>query len=176
MAPVRNFQSRLGSKMDKIKRKLFDNQISLTGNTLDFIRVTSRKSKQGDIESRIVEEVGVIECVMPPMIDIPMRRILSDDGVTTIDSFAATDSFPFEVYTLNKYNIDRDDILFRVIIDPDVDRSYCMVIQVKDTHMTLGSQSPLFKKFSAVYYDQKLPNEILNLVISAQAKREKLGW
>lgn len=173
---VRNFQSRLGSKLDKLKRKIFDNQISLAGNTLDFIRVSAVRSKQGDIESRTIEEVGVIECVLPTMIDIPMRRILSSDGVTTIDSFDATEIFPFEVYTLNKYNVDRDDLIFRVIQDPEVDRSYVMILQVKDTLMTIGSHSPLWKKFIAVYYDQTLPNEIIQMIASEQLKREKLGW
>jgi len=176
MTTIRTFQSRIGAKLDKLKRKLIDNSISLTGNTLDFMRITHKKTYQGDIESRIVEEVGLIEVVMPPMTDIPMRRIRNENGDVAIDSMDATELFPFEVYTLNRHNMDRDDILFRVIQDPEVDRPYVMILQIKDTLMTLGSHSPLWKKFTATFYDQQLPQEILDLVIAAQNRRIELGW
>lgn len=172
----RNFQSRLGAKMDKLKRKLIDNSISLSGNTLDFMRITSKFSKQGDLESRTIDEIGVIEVVMPPMIDVPMRRVKNDAGTLSLDSMDVHDLFPFDCYTLNKYNIDKDDLLIRVIQDPEVDRPYVMVLQVKDTMMTLGNQSPIWKTFKAVYYDNQLPAEILTIITQAQTRRVSLGW
>ena len=140
------------------------------------MRITANYTKQKDLISRTIEEIGVLEVVMPPMIDVPMRRVKNVDNSLSLDSLDPFELFPFECYTLNRYNIDKDDLLIRVIQDPEVDRPYVMILQVIDTLMTIGSQDPIWKKFKCVYYNQSLPAEILALVIEAQQRRVLLGW
>jgi len=172
----RNIQSRLGSKLDRLKRKLIDNSISLAGNTLDFMRISAKYTKQGDLESRTIDDIGLIEVVMPPMIDIPMRRVINTEGTLSLDSLDPFNMFPFECYTLNKYNIDKDDLLIRVLKDPEVDRPYVMILQVLETFITIGTNYALWRKFNCAYYNNTLPQEILELVSDAQLRRTELGW
>lgn len=177
---LRKYQTRLGSKLDKIRRKLTDNMISLSGNLLDFLKISTKRTKQGDILSRRIEDIDVIEVLLPPLKDIPMRRILLDSSTPLLEQFGTSldlgELLPFEIYTQTKYNLDVDDLLIRVISDSQSDRLYCMVLQIKDTFTTVGSWSMIWRKYYASYYDQNLPSEVLELIIGAQNRRQILGW
>ena len=173
---TRAFQSRLGAKADKLRRKLFNNSVSLTGSVIDFIGIRLKKTKQGDIASRTIERVGILEVVFPPMVDIPMRRVINDAGNLYLNSLSVEEVKPIEVQVPSKYVLDQDDLLFWVLQDEDVDRPLVLALEVKDTKYTIGSHSTLWKKYICTIYDQQLPAEVLSLITDAQERRVILGW
>jgi hypothetical protein len=83
---------------------------------------------------------------------------------------------PIEAYCPLGGQLERDDLLFRIIKDPYADLPYVMVLQVKDEIGTLSYSSLLYVKYSLSFYDEQLPSEVLEALVDASNKREELGW
>lgn len=173
-----SFQARLGSRLDPIKRKLLDNNILLSANPTDMLRVrVERDSRTQDILSRKIVANEILPIMLPTMKDVPMRRMVRDDKNVVSFSMADVDnSKPFEAFCPMHGKLRRDDLLFRFIKDPDSELPYAMVLQVKDELGTLAYSSLLYIKYSLTFYDESIPSEIVNAVYQASLKRERLGW
>ncbi len=175
---TRSFQSRLGHFQDRLKRKLIDNQISLAGNVVDFIRVRTTNNKQGDIQTRVVEDAKVLPFMFPPLKDVPLRRMVKGtDKTWKLETLpAANELFPVEVYTAYYSEVYLEDLLFRVLLEPDVETPLVMCYQVIESLATFGAQSVIYGKFNVVYYNQALPPEIIETVDALARRRGMLGW
>lgn len=200
---VRTFQSRLGAFHDRLRRKLTDNSISLTGSAADCIRVHYKRTKEGDIETRVVEAADVISVVFPILQDVPYRRLYKDPGGLRIDTLpAVTELFPFQIMVPHNNNIYMDDLVFRILRDqpepdynnnldyrlhteqdmldgvhaPDIASPIIMVFQVKEPLGTFGAESMVWSKFNCTYSDEKLPTEMLETVVELANRRLALGW
>jgi hypothetical protein len=177
----RHFQSRLGKFHDKIRRKLIANKVSLTGQITDTIRVRLKKSKQGDIVSRVVDSVDVVPVVFPILKDVPYRRLPAegekDPTKIQLESlWQVNDLFPIEIYTPDYDKIYIGDLIFRVIMEPDIEYPLVMVLEVQEALGTFGVRSMIYSKFQATYYNETLPDEILDYVSAAAKRRLHLQW
>ena len=185
----RSFQSRLGKYQDNIRRKMLDNQISLTGQAADMIRIRLKVTKQLDIESRIVDSVAVIPIIFPPMIDVPYR-VVNDEDYHRINLDAEADDnkmmiqvlpqmvelFPIELMTTRADKVTVNDLIFRVIMDPNLAYPLVLALEIVDALGTFGTHSLVYTKFSAVYYNEVLPDEIMDFVTATAVRRLNLEW
>jgi len=168
----------MGHFHDRIRRKLFDNSISLIGAATDYIRVRTTNNKQGDIQTRIIDDAKVLPFVFPPLKDVPLRRMIQGENKTwQLETLpAANELFPIEVYTAYFSEVYLDDLLFRVVLEPDVETPLVMCYQVVESLATFGSQSVIFGKFNVVYYNQELPSSIIEMIDAMARRRGMLGW
>ena len=184
----RSFQSRLGRFQDNIRRKLIDNQISLTGQASDTIRIRLKKSKQGDIQSRIVESADVVPVIFPPLVDVPFRRMTGDESnqqaegendplkIRLETAPNVTELFPIEVMCTQVDKINLGDLLFRVLLEPEWQYPLVMALEVTEPLGTFGTHSIIYAKYQCVYHNEQLPQEIIDYVAAIARRRLHLGW
>ena len=172
------FQARLGKKLDKISRKVIDNQIRLTSNPTDMIRVqVNRDEHSGDLISRTVSAAEVMPIILPVMKDIPMRHFIRENDDIVIPSlYPIQEQEYFEIYAPVKSHLLNDDLLIRLLGDPNVDEPYVMVLQVKEILGTFGYSNLKWMKYWVTFYDEKLPARIIQLIKKEISKREELNW
>lgn len=112
----------MGHFQDKLRRKLTDNTISLTGQAADCIRIRNKKTKAGDVETRVVESADVVSVVFPILKDVPFRRLTKAGTGIRIDTLpAAVDLFPFQLMIPHNQKIYIGDLIFRIFKDQDDD-------------------------------------------------------
>jgi hypothetical protein len=181
---LRSFQSRLGRFHDPIRKKLIDNTISLNGLVADCIKIRVKITKQGDIESRIVEDVNVISAVFPPYVDVPFRRLTREvtEGDSSVVQLkistlpAAMDLFPIQIWTTQYDQIYLGDLVFRIFYDAQVDAPLVLALQIKEPLGTFGVQSLIYAKYNCTYYDETLPSEMLDVIVATAERRLALQW
>jgi len=173
------WQARLGSRLDPIKRKLLDNNILLTAHPTDMLRIrVERDPRTYDILSRKIIPAEILPIVLPVMSDIPMRRLEknNDTGMIVCSFSMIEEQKPFELYCPVAGQLQRDDLLFRILKDPYADFPYIMVLQVKDELATFSYSSILYVKYKATFYDEPLPVAVVQELVKASEKREQLAW
>ncbi|HRS26487.1 MAG TPA: hypothetical protein P5140_08115 [Methanofastidiosum sp.] len=173
------WQARLGSRLDPIQRKIVDNAILLSAHPTDMLRIrVTRDSRTQDILTRTVTAAEILPIMLPVMKDIPMRRLEKDnDTGRIVCSFSALeDTEPFEVYCPMSGQLQRDDLLFRIIKDPYADYPYIMALQVKDELATIAYSSIYYVKYRVSFYDEPLPYAVVDELVKASEKREMLAW
>ena len=172
----------MGHFQDHLRRKLTDNLISLTGQASDCIRVKYKRTRNGDIETRVVEGADVVSVIFPVLKDVPYRRLAkSIDGTSSTISIetlpTAMELFPMQIMVPHNNNIYRDDLIFRLFRDvteveyapdyllstkndmmdgssnPNV-RPIILVLQVKEPLGTFGAESLVWTKFNCTYSDE----------------------
>lgn len=178
------FQARLGKKIDNISLKVLDNNIRLTAHPTDMLRIAvERDPRTRDIVSRTVENTEIMPIILPKMVDIPLRQ-LKREGTTTTDvmipSLYATMQSQdyFEVYAPVECKLNEDDLLIRILYEsaPNVTEPYVMVLQVKEVLATFGYSSVMWKKVIVVFYEEILPEKIIQIIQDSIYKREKVGF
>ena len=178
------FQSRLGRKVDNIALKVLDNNIRLTAHPTDMLRITvDRDPRSRDIISRTVQSTEIMPIILPNMVDIPLRQLKREGTATTdvmIPSLYSTmmQQDYFEVYAPVECNLTEDDLLIRMLYDssPNVEEPYIMVLQVKEVLATFGYSSVMWKKVIVTFYDETLPDKIIEIIQDSIKKREKVGF
>ena len=175
-----SFQARLGQKMDKISQKVIDNNIRLTSNPTDMLRIqVNRDERSSDLKSRTVKSVEVLPIILPVLKDIPLRHMIREETDILVPSMymIAQEEF-FEIWSPIEVDLNEDDLLIRILNDssPEINDPYVMVLQVKEVLGTFGYASLVWKKCLCTFYDEALPNHIINIIKSNIKKRELLGW
>lgn len=174
-----SFQARMGSRLDVIKRKVIDNSIRLASNPTDMIRVrTVRDERSRDLVSRTITVSEVLPVILPEMQDIPLRRFIAEDDKSILipSLYSIKDKAYFDLYCAMECDLNIDDLLFRIIKDPESDVPYIMCLQVKDILSTISYGSILYSKYQVTFFDEALPSEITNVIRQESLKRESLGW
>ena len=192
----------MGHFHDHLRRKLTDNMISLTGSAADCIRVKYKRTRAGDIETRVVEGADVVSVIFPILKDAPYRRLAKTGGRVAIETLAtAVELFPLQIMVPHANSIYRDDLIFRIFRDvSDVDyapdyllsnpstmdmldgsqnpnvRPIILILQVKEPLGTFGVESMVWTKFNCTYSDEDLPQEMLDTVVELANRRLALGW
>jgi hypothetical protein len=177
--PKRDWQARLGSKLDNIFRKTIDNTLSLSGYPIDMIRVKVTKDPRTlDIISRTITEAGILPIYFNTAFEnLPLRRMDYDDTeqvIMTLDGTKLTEKI--EVNCPLSYKLNREDLLFRILRDDYSERPVVLILQVKDELGTFGYSKLLHTKYILTTYDEKLPTKILEEVVKSTTKREVLKW
>jgi hypothetical protein len=176
---TRTFQSRMGKYQDALRRKIIDNNISLSGQASDCIRIRIKRTRQGDIKSRVVEEADVISVIFPPIKDAPFRRMTLSKDVTKLEMEtlpAVMDLFPIEIVSTQIDKIYKDDLIFRVLQEPDIPNPMVLALQVVEPKGTWGVRSMIYAKYDCTYYQEQLSQEILEIIAATTLRRTTLGW
>lgn len=174
-----SFQARLGKRLDNISRKLIDNQIRLTSHPTDMIRVQAKRDmRSGDLISRTIEDVEILPIVLPPLKDIPLRRLITEESqeVVVPSLYPTAQSTYYVLYAPMEVKLNEDDLLLRIIDDPYTKNPYVLCLQVKEILGDLGYSSFRQQKFWASLYDETLPKQVISVLKDAVEKRDKLGW
>jgi len=176
--PYRSWQSRLGSKMDKVHMKTMDNIISLSSYPIDMVRVQVEKDERThDIISRTI----IANEVMPvhfekPLNELPMRRMEYNDSENIIMTVDGTKLEDIRVKCPISETLNRGDLLFRIIRDDYSERPIVLILQVKDELATVGYSKVIQINYILSYYDEKLPESVISAVIDSTEKREEVQW
>ena len=175
-----DFQARLGRKLDNIRKRVLDNNIRLSAHPTDMLRIAVvRDDRSHDLISRTVESTEIMPIILPKMEDIPLRHLIREGKDVLIPSmYPIQQEEYFEVYAPVQCDLHEDDLLVRILYDssPDINNPYVMVFQVKDLLGTFGYSTLTWKKAICTFYDESLPQRIVQLIKSSILKREALDW
>jgi len=130
MASIRD---RLEIATYKARRRLFDNNVRLTGQEIRCIRLKIETNKYGDDNDFTVISRGdiIVRFVFPD--EIPLNRFRADATKDNIDSETVFmwDLLPITCYAQFKDNLEKGDFLIFKIRD-DQDKSVIIVLQVTE--------------------------------------------
>lgn len=175
-----SYQARLGRKLDKINNKIIDNDIRLTAHPTDMIRVEAIKDERsGDLISRVIKSTEVMPILLPEMKDIPLRHLIRDNRDILVPSlYSIVQEEFFEMYAPIECDLNEDDLLVRILYDtsPEINDPYVIVFQVKEVLATFGYSSIMWKKLLCTFYDEALPQQVINTLKQCISKRESLDW
>lgn len=176
-----SFQGRLHKVMSRIERRCSDNEIRLKGNPTDVLRLSVKKDENGDITLRTVDENCILPIIMPKMEGVPLRhfsayRETANGGglrKTTIPSvYPIGDKQYFDCIVPVSAQIDDDDLLIRMIYDSACpDDPILMVLQVKEVLADIEFNSVTNIKIRCTFFDEDLPQPILNWIRDTIDKR-----
>lgn len=173
----RYFQARLTAHTDKIAQKLNDNSISLTGTITDVIHIKVKRTSQGDIQSRTVETIGLVEVIFPKLVDIPMWRFVSGGFSKLAVPISSEEQLKmFECLVPISSHVDQDDIIVRFFENPAGDDPLVLILQAKDVLGTFGNRSILYTKVRFTFYDEELPQQIKDWCLDMARRRLTLTW
>ena len=175
-----DFQARLGRKLDNIRKRVLDNNIRLSAHPTDMLRIAVvRDDRSHDLISRTIESTEIMPIILPKMEDIPLRHLIREGKDILIPSmYPIQQEEYFEVYAPVQCDLHEDDLLVRILYDssPDISNPYVMVLQVKDLLGTFGYNTLTWKKAIVTFYDESLPQRVVQLIKSSILKREALDW
>ncbi len=148
-----SIQTKLDRKTAALRRKLFDNSISLMGQELKCVRLKTAKNMYGDVETLVVINDDVITAVIKIPSDIPFSRFRGDavDEVNDSSTVFFYDILPIDVYSQWADNIEKDDILIFEIFD-EKDEPLRIILKVSDS-VTKFKQSIVWKRSLAAPYN-----------------------
>ena len=174
------YQARLGSKLDNILAKVSDNNIRLTSNPTDMIRVYTRRDDYSqDVLTKTITSVEVVPIVLPVMKDIPLRKFTrkgEDCDVLIPSLYPIAEDEYFEIYSPLEVQLDEDDLLIRIIHDSYAEEPYVMCLQVKEILATLGYSGVIRHKYFATFYDEKLPPVVIEYIRNSIEKRSVIEY
>lgn len=173
---VTSFQSRLAAKQNALAKKLTDNSIRLAGAVTDVIRIKSTYTLQQDLSSRTIEGLDVVELIFPSLAKIPMRRFIKNGASYQAVFAKEADVEPFECFVPSSYNIDRDDLIVKFYDNPTGDEPWILVLQVKDMLGTFGARSVIWVSLQLTYYDELLPEPLIQFIKDIAQRRKDLRW
>lgn len=176
------FQARLGRKLDRIHQQVLDNNIRLSSNPTDMLRIEAKRDERSrDLISRTLIENEVLPIILPKMQDIPLRHLMGLRGgneVTIPSLYTIEQQEYFEIYAPVEVKLEPDDLLIRIIYDDinSPDDPYVMVLQVSEQLATLGYSGIRYYKYWCTFYNETLPQRVIDIVKEAEKKRAILGW
>lgn len=183
MIENRTFQARMGAKQDIIRRKVIGNTLSLIGDPTDIIRIKTKKNDEGDILSSLIIKADIIPVVFPAMKDIPFRWIEKADGtmaysisslINIADEEEQKKNFTVNVPYGTQFDI--DDLLIRVMLDPDVARPTVITLKVAEQLGDFGHGMMILTKYNCVPYTEKIEQETVDVIVELAKRRLNLGF
>lgn len=179
---VRDFQSRLALKQEIMKRKILDNQIELAGNPTDCIRITCTRNDEGDITNRVISKATVDSIIWPPLKELPIRKIHKNKDttgqgkvsyqITSLVGMAeeGQNESMFKLYFPHNADLNVDDMIVRVFIDPDVEDPIILVVKIVEVLGTFGQMMLLSESANCALDTEDIPEKLAN-VIGEMAER-----
>lgn len=180
---ISTVQSRLAIVQDPLRRKLIDNTLYWISKATDCIRIKLKKSYEGDTTAFMVEKTDVVSVVLPPLNDVPYRKIKIDGESRKWQLTSLVSMFEegeqkekFSVQIPHEFDIDVGDLLFVIMIDPAQKFPIIIPIQVTELLGTFGGQMIIMNKFAATIPTDNFPEEIVATIQDMAERRLKLGF
>ena len=176
------FQARLGRKLDTIQRKISDDVIRLSSHPTDMLRIRAKRDERtGDLISRTIVSSEIIPIIWPNMEKIPLRHLQGyRSGTNTLISslYTIQQQEYFEIYSPVQCKLEPDDLIVRIVYD-DVncpDDPYVAILQVTEELATVGYSAIRYYTYWCTFYNEALPEKIINIIKAANKKREILNF
>lgn len=180
MAIKRSWQDRLNQKLEPLRKRLIDEQISRNGSATDCIHVVEVKDDFGDAKSTKVKSAEVVSVIFPAMKDIPIRFInKEDDSTYTITSLVSAvgisnqpdekQEFVVQSSVNNALNV--NDLLIRVMLDEKASKPVVLVLQITEQLADFGYSSPILLKYKCSLYTKDLPKQLTDVVVNMAKRR-----
>lgn len=177
---MRTYQQRLAMIQDRYKRKLLDNLLEHEGDACDCIRIRTKKSDEGDIITRTIESADIVSVVFPPMKDIPYRRLGKTDNGYMITSIVKSGDEDFvqnyQIRTSHYEMIQKDDLIIRVLQDPEVKMPIIYALEVIESLGTFGGEMLIQQSFNTCLYNEKLDDETIQIIGQMAKRRLNIGF
>lgn len=173
------YQAKLGRKLDNINRKVMDNNIRLSGQPTDMLRIkVNRDAISSDLISRTIISAEIIPVIFPNMEKVPLRRLTRDGDLEVLvpNLYQFYEDQYWTIYTPAEIRLDEDDLLLRMIYDPYSDEPNIVALQCKEGLASIGYNSIVWLQYSVTLYDEKLPQDVIDIIKKANKKRSDLGW
>ena len=136
-----------------------------------------RDPRSQDLISRTIEAAEVLPIILPPLKDIPLRYFEKEGEDITITSlYTINQQEYFEIYAPIEAQLNMDDLLVRIMYDPNSDRPYVMILQVTEILGTFGYSSLTYMKYFVTFYSERLPQKVIDIIRDAERKRLCIGF
>lgn len=176
-----SWQSRLSAKLNRISQKLVDNQITLAGLATDCLLIRRNENKMSDITSIQLDDISIVNIVFPGLKDIPMKRFYNS---TTQTFISANDAItedteppkPVQVYAPIATQINQGSIVLKFFENPTGVDPWILPLEVKEVLGSFGARTIIWQKMNLAYYDNMLPEAIMNYCLTLATRRNILGW
>jgi len=148
-----SIQSKIDRKTATLRRKLFDNSISLSGVDTKCTRLKTSKNMYGDVETFTIITDDIIMANINIPSDIPLTRLRGDaiDDVNDSNTVFFYDILPIDVYTKWSDNVEKDDILIFEMYN-EFDEPIQIILKISEV-VTKFKQSIVWKKSLAAPYN-----------------------
>ena len=176
--PRTTLEASMGRRLDRIARRVTDNNIRLSSNPTDMIRISVKRDERSqDLVSREVSATEILPIMLPSMKDVPLRHFIrKGDEVQVPSLYTIEQQEYFEIYAPVEVKLEPEDLLFRLIYDSSADEPYVMCLQVKEQLATIGYSSINYLKYWVTFYDEPINKKIIKILKDANIKRDLLGW
>jgi hypothetical protein len=182
-AQASTIQQRLGAVQDRLRIKLLDNTQRLIADATDAIRIRERKSYEGDTLSVICEKADVINCVFPPLTEVPFRKIRREGRAGGYRLTGLVNEFEdgeqqkhYTVQIPIDDDVDVGDYIFRIMDVGRDDYNVLIALQVSELLGTFGHSHLILQKVGMVIPTDEIAPEIIDVMVKIAQRRSLLGW
>lgn len=159
-----SLQDKLEFSSASIRRKLFDNNIAILGQTSNVIRIKPDRDKYGDENTLKIVSKDIIECIIFYPGEVPLSRGRSSLEFDQVDNskIYLYDILPISLYTKFADNVEKYDFIIHTVKDEE-DNETKMFLQVSEIVGSFKS-SLMWKKCQCAPYNGVYTKEIENLI------------
>lgn len=161
-------QDKLFGKLDPLKRKLFDTNLTYSGTLTEVIRLTVEEDEHYDETITVLNHSKEI-IQISNLASIPLSRLRKDltkKYTATTTGLFLYDILPITVKARFSTQLQNRDIIIKPIYDDsDLSNPFYLVLQVTEVLGSLGN-SLLSLEFNASPYTKSLPTEIVSIINS----------
>ncbi len=169
-----SYQDKLSRATSKLRRKLFDYKVGVTGTSTQVIRIKTDINKYTmDRELTLVNhEIIPFSIKLPDSLPLTrLRRLNSSNDVeeeAIVQNVYLYDVLPIEGYSKFSDNVERGDIVIKKIYpdedDDGYDNPYLLTLQITETLGNVDQDHIVWKKHYCAPYTTALPESILNII------------
>lgn len=147
-----SLQDKIEQSSLNLRRKLFDNQITMMGKTTKVLRLKIDVNEYNDANNVKIISQDLIECIIQYPGEIPITRGRTDEAFDTASNphLYLFDILPISLYTKWQDNVEKYDILIDKISD-ERRRSIKFILQVSEIVATFRSSLLWIKRQCAPY-------------------------
>ena len=162
-------QEKIEKYTSSTRRKLFDNQIRLSGIPFNGIHFYTEENKYGDTTVEVINHKSLEARIVYPG-EIPLSRFRLGSSAEEVDGTGVFffDILPIEIYTKWTDNVEKEDILFHIIKD---EQNNNIPILLKVSEIVGSIQTTLYwKKSLCAPYNGIVPDEVQAIIDSVSGE------
>jgi hypothetical protein len=154
---------KISQATSKLKRKMFDYMVSLSGTDAKVILLKVAMNKYKDQEVTIVDHF-VTSMIIDIPGEIPIDRLRTNVLIPQAISKSVFfyDILPIQLFTRFDDNLERGDIIIQKIMMDN--NEYFMVLEIAETLGNLLGRNIIYKKQNAAPCTQNLPKEVVQIM------------
>lgn len=168
-----SIQDKLFSKLDPLKRKVFDNNLTYAGTSVEIIRLTVEEDEHYDETITILNHSKEI-IQISNLANIPLSRLRKDltkSYTASTTGLYLYDILPITIKAKFATQLNNRDIIIKAIYDDsDLSNPFYLVLQITEVLGSLGN-SLISLEFNAAPYTKSLPIEVVDIINSYKEEK-----